>query len=603
MPILEPNGPFPPHGAPPVIAAVEIAPDLVERVDALTSRADTLRFRLAGEGLALAEEALALARSAGYRLGEARALRVATTYSTRQLRLDRALEDATRAAAIFNELGERTEYAATLMAIGGVHIRRGDIPAAARYHVEALELQCAVGDRAGEAATRNSLGTVHSVAGDIASALEQYRAAIDLFEGLGDASGASVATLNIGSALGSLGQFTESLAYHERALMHYLRTGESVNALLAHNNVGWAHARLGNRDSALEHYEAALHLARGMSDSEAEISVLENMGRLHYDKGDAENALGIFRRVLVISEAQRASVHEAEAHLRIGESLARLGEHEAALSALSLALARATSCGAHQLLSEAHRALVSVYEDLGAPEAALCHYKTFHALREELHGAQAERRVLSVMLQAEVREKERETNFLRERNATLDAANEEKSRLLAQLEAQAAELERVSREDALTGLRNRRDLDERLPLEWERARRFKHPLSVALADVDHFKAINDNHSHATGDAVLQAVARIVREHTRKVDVTARYGGEEFVILLVETPLSGALTVCENIREAVASHDWSSIAPGLAVTISIGIAAGDHTASASAAIADADALLYVAKRSGRNRVVS
>jgi diguanylate cyclase (GGDEF)-like protein len=587
----------------PVIAVVELPPEVRERVDALTARADALRYKLAAEGLQLAEEALALSRASGYRLGEARALRAATTYRTRQLSLEHALEDATRAAEIFAELGEEAEYAAALADIGRVHVRRGDIGTAAHYHIDALERQIQLGDRAGEAVTRNSLGTVHAIAGDVASALEQYRASADLFDAIGDQSGASLAMLNIGSALGTLGQFREALIYHERALGHYLDVDESVNAILAHNNIGYARAQIGDRDRALSHYQAALQLARDTADGEAEITVLENVGRLHYDKGEDERALEIFRSVLSISEARRATVHQAEAHLRIGQSLARLGRLEEALGALSQALAQTTACGARALVADVHRALVSVYEELGAPEAALRHYKTFHTVREELHGAASERRVLSVMLQAEVREKDRETQFLRERNATLDAANEEKTRLLSRLEIQAAELERLSREDSLTGLRNRRDLDERLPLEWERARRFKHPLTIALADIDSFKRINDTYSHAVGDVVLRTVAQIILDSTRKVDIVARYGGEEIVLMLVETPLDGARTVCESIRKSIELFDWTAIAPGLSVTISIGLAAGDASASAAATMASADAQLYVAKRTGRNRVVA
>lgn len=565
-----------------MIALVEQSPDVRERIDALTSRADALRYSVAAEGLELAEEALSLSRAAGYRLGEARALRAATTYRTRQLLLDRALDEATTAASIFEELGEAGEYAATLTAIGRVHVRRGDIATAAQFHLDALERQIFLGDRSGEATTRNSLGTVHAIAGDIASALEQYRAAIDLFEEIDDASGASVARLNVGSALGTLGQYREALIYHERALAHYVSTDELVNAVLAHNNIGYAYSQLGDRDRALEHYEAARDLARVTSDSEAEISVLENIGRLHADKGDHEQALDIFRRVLAISEAQHALVHQADAHLHIGEIHARLGRHEEALSTLSQALANATACGAQALMASTHRALVSVYEDLGAPAAALRHYKSFHAVREEIHGAEAERRVMSVMLQAELREKDREMKYLRE---------------------QAAMLERLSREDGLTGLRNRRDLDERWPLEWERARRFKHPLTIALADLDHFKAINDEFSHATGDVVLQTVARLMLEHTRKIDIIARYGGEEMAFVLLETPMEGARIVCEAIRRSIEEYDWGSIAAGLTVTISIGIAAGDASASSAATMACADAQLYTAKRSGRNKVSS
>jgi diguanylate cyclase (GGDEF)-like protein len=206
------------------------------------------------------------------------------------------------------------------------------------------------------------------------------------------------------------------------------------------------------------------------------------------------------------------------------------------------------------------------------------------------------------VVRAEVQQTQREAEILRERNEALTRADEEKARLLDQLREQAAELERQTREDPLTGVSNRRHLDAHLAAEWERAVRFGRPLTVAMTDVDHFKAVNDRFSHAVGDEVLRTVARILRESTRGVDGVARYGGEEFCLVLVETRADEGARLCDRLRERIAAYDWASIRPGLSVTVSIGVAGLHEGADApDALLAAADMRLYAAKHAGRNRV--
>jgi len=166
--------------------------------------------------------------------------------------------------------------------------------------------------------------------------------------------------------------------------------------------------------------------------------------------------------------------------------------------------------------------------------------------------------------------------------------------------ATAAVFERLALQDGLTGLLNRRALDERLAQEVERARRHGHPLTVALGDIDHFKRINDTFGHQVGDEVLKAVARLCQATARGGDSVGRYGGEEIALLLPETTATEGVAVCERLRRAIAGHDWASLAPGLRVTISIGLSDRPDTPHPAALLADADAHLYRAKQSGRNR---
>jgi diguanylate cyclase (GGDEF)-like protein len=213
----------------------------------------------------------------------------------------------------------------------------------------------------------------------------------------------------------------------------------------------------------------------------------------------------------------------------------------------------------------------------------------------------------------------------------LERANDEKARLLSQVQEKSEAYERLSKEDGLTGLANRREFDRLLMAESARAMRTQRPLSVVLADVDYFKRVNDGFGHAVGDEVLRIIAQLLRGGSRELDRAARYGGEEFAIVLPETHLGDAIALCERLRVAVAKYDWFKLQPELKVTLSFGVAANTELVSAvdSSNTSDssqrnepalqqvrgvrtpvvheqilslADQRLYRAKSEGRNRVV-
>lgn len=183
-------------------------------------------------------------------------------------------------------------------------------------------------------------------------------------------------------------------------------------------------------------------------------------------------------------------------------------------------------------------------------------------------------------------------------NATLEEQVRQRTEALAQANR---ELEHLATHDPLTGVHNRRHFDDRLEGCVAVAQRTGQGFTVLLIDADHFKAVNDTHGHATGDAVLQALARILSANTRAIDEVARYGGEEFVILLPQTQDGEtALVVAEKIRAAIA--DAAFPGPGH-MTVSIGASVWRPAdPDASAVVERADAALYQAKAAGRNRAV-
>jgi len=165
-------------------------------------------------------------------------------------------------------------------------------------------------------------------------------------------------------------------------------------------------------------------------------------------------------------------------------------------------------------------------------------------------------------------------------------------------------LSELAATDALTGLANRRTLDQRLRLEWERAQRSGEPLALLMIDVDHFKAFNDRHGHQGGDEALRHVAQVIGSNIRRpADLAARYGGEEFAVVLPDTDGDGANTIAEHIRSAV-EHLPPADGDALSVTVSIGLSTWDKRSRGSleALLLSADRALYEAKHSGRNRIV-
>ena len=168
------------------------------------------------------------------------------------------------------------------------------------------------------------------------------------------------------------------------------------------------------------------------------------------------------------------------------------------------------------------------------------------------------------------------------------------------LKRREEEIRALSLTDRLTGIANRRQLDEVLAAEYARARRYGANLAMVMADIDHFKSVNDEFGHNVGDTVIRTFARIIREQVRETDLAARFGGEEFVVLMPGTDADGAFQYADRIRTQFERETIPPIARP--VTASFGITTLEPADTVVSLFKRADQALYEAKDSGRNRVV-
>ncbi len=164
------------------------------------------------------------------------------------------------------------------------------------------------------------------------------------------------------------------------------------------------------------------------------------------------------------------------------------------------------------------------------------------------------------------------------------------------------EIYRLMTLDGLTQVYNKRYFSDALEHEFARSRRYRHPFSLVLFDIDHFKKVNDSYGHLAGDEVLRHVVGSIKIKVRANDLVARTGGEEFAVILPETDVQGALALAEKLRRAVENERIVHEGTAIAVTISLGVACFDEELkSAEALVRRADQKLYEAKHGGRNRV--
>jgi len=434
------------------------------------------------------------------------------------------------------------------------------------------------------------IGASYTQLSNYQEAFEHLYAALDLYTQLD-------ALPRAGRALNYMGIVYQELANTEQAFREYeqaLALAEAddgpdmVGRLLA--NIGEGYALLHQHERALEYLDRAVAILATIDANALHGWVLMAIGRVHEQRGEIDAARAGYEQALTYVQRGGTYREPAEVLTALGSLHGKRGNYAAATRDLDLAL----HSHVDREIFKTYLALAEVHERFGNYKLALQHFQAFHRIRSEVYDQTARGNISSLKSEFELEKARQQQEISHLRNVELATA-------YSRLAEQTKLLEEISIRDGLTGIFNRRFLDERLPAEIARATRSKRPLAAILIDLDHFKVVNDTLAHAVGDQVLRELVQVVNALLREGDLFARHGGEEFCILLPDATVTQAAQVAQKVRRAVEAHDWGAIAEGLKVTISAGVAELGEGDERDHLLSTADVKLYVAKRDGRNQV--
>ena len=246
--------------------------------------------------------------------------------------------------------------------------------------------------------------------------------------------------------------------------------------------------------------------------------------------------------------------------------------------------------------AEARRMLTFASEYGNEPSALLAHIVVCHVLSSQ--GKHAEALLELKVMAARERRIRSESLATRHEVVAWQLAMRRSEQSRRDLQASAHRLEKLSMEDPLTGIANRRYFELVAREALGDSAKAGRNLCLALMDVDRFKQVNDVHSHVVGDLVLQGIASILTQHIRATDSAARLAGDEFIILFRDLDLAAATEACERVRRSVVQHDWGVLSPGLNVTVSIGVSQAETGDTLEALLKRSDASMYAQKPSSR-----
>lgn len=420
---------------------------------------------------------------------------------------------------------------------------------------------------------------------------------------------------------GVAGEAELSIDYGRRALETARASGSLRDICIAHHDLSVAQERAGRMEEALEQRRLALDYCRRAGDPVHEGVSMVTLVQLQFQTDAEPGAVERIREGM--AKLREAGYRDGvlDARLTLAEVLMELYRWEEAEALLQPLVEEFEHIGLWRSLSDTHALLARIAEERGEFERALRHFRAADAAGEQLMDRERAMRVAYLQVELDARQKEQQIELLREQNRVLELRDETQRQrrylafggvgatsviglllfiLLMRSRSDRRYLLWLSEHDGLTGLRNHNSFFRRANDALKACRKLDQPFTLIVADIDYFKAINDEHGHITGDAVLGHVGALFRSVFEPAGIVGRIGGEEFAMALPGIGRERAREMIEEFNSRLKPVRQNGTA--ISITLSYGLAETQHEKSVELLRHYADAALYEAKRRGRNCIV-
>jgi diguanylate cyclase (GGDEF)-like protein len=449
------------------------------------------------------------------------------------------------------------------------------------------------------------LGLIYISLGDFPDGIEWLELALTNSKKHNRPIGIYTSLSNIRDAEMKFGNFEQALKYGEESLLLAKELNSDYRIANEQAELGITHIKLGQKnldsqsEESIERFNTGLDLLRQARETSKqnptyafEVNVLNAQTVAFAELGQIDAAFEISNLALEAAKNNDDPATTADSEKTLGWLFFKTGQTAKSLTHYEKALEVYISIGKKDEIANTHRELAKVCKDSNQFAEALEHLEKFYDLDAQLKTDAAERRAQALAAKLDLEKARHDAEMHRVRSEELVALN-------LQLQNQAVLLEKLAREDELTGLANRRRLEEFAIQAFAESRKNNLVLCMAIADLDFFKGVNDRFGHATGDDVMRVLGAVLREACPEGALAARFGGEEFVLILPNTKAQQAFELCEKVRVMIESYDWKQLHPNLVVTISLGLSDSQEASTHERLLSLADLRLYEAKNSGRN----
>ncbi len=535
-------------------------------------------------------------------------------------------QDARNIAVRLND--GRSEYHA-LVIIADAYRSLNKLGNAIEYFSLAAENALRAGDESAASGCFHKIGNIQLQTSNFEQALENYFRALEIREKIKDLDGRSQTLNNIGIVYHMLKRYDKALDYYNKAAIDFEKTQNLSSLASVTQNIGTIYYDRKELDIAYTFFLRSLEVKEKLGSRHNMPPTLNNLGLVLRDKGELEKSLVYFNKAADLSRELNDQSLTANAMVNIATVHIKQKQFGKAESELAEALKIAVKNDSYDVVGICYDTYSELYYLKGDLKKALDMYKEYTVIQKKIFDNNLTKKLAESEIKYQTAQKDKEILLLKKvqqfqimmRNILIAGVlllmiviimlyhsyrlKIKTGRIIKEqneaLSKAYGRMEELARTDTLTVLPNRRALLEKIVYEQDRAERNIKPFGIMLADIDHFKKINDTYGHDCGDFILSNIAQVFKGIIRRQDIVGRWGGEEFLFILPETDRIGSLVAAEKIRAALKGQTFNYNGHDMAVTITIGVSIFMPHDDYNDTIKQADEALYEGKRNGRNNV--